>query len=457
MVREQVTEKRQSKEECQMKRLIAFVLLLCVSCSLISGSAWAVEETTEESSGNSLVNIEACQIYTRPKDETAFHAPSALIMVYDGDKLLRNSYDYRITSYSDIQNDGALMITVTGIGDYYGSVDVLTAINRAEQPLLVDGVPQGPIVCGESLTLETSGIGDIHFASDNPSIAEVDAEGRIYGTGAGVASITVSASGNQYYKPAERSITIRVIKPGQKPDSLSGENETSEIDKNYGTYLANLYRLWNYLDSRDTVQRWTSGEAFRRYEDAIQFEELRIMIEARNADEARGMTECVTICTHCGEETTTDNQFCINCGQTLQTQSGRWGQWSDWMLTQVESTTVREVERRQALVGYNMFYYRTMLKAEPNDRVFRNFSIEEEYESFHAEPCFGEEYAERYVPFSELSFATKVNPDPWNVYPGKGYQDGVTVAFDFQDDSYLWYLKNAVYKTMYRCRELQNG
>ena len=435
-----------------MKRWIAFVLLLCMSFSLNSGPAWAVEEASDETPRD----ISTCTIYTRPKDDTAFHAPSALIMIYDGDKLLRNSYDYRISSYSDIQDDGSLVITVTGIGDYYGSVDVLAALNRVEQPLLVDGVPQGPIVCGESITLETSGIGEIQFNSDNPAIAEVDAEGRIYGTGAGVTTITVSASGNQYYKPAERSVTIRVINPGKKSNSPDNQNDTSVIDRDLDTYLSNLFLLWNYLNAGGPIQRLTTGDAHRYYEDARQLEELRIMIEARNADEARSTTERVTICKSCGEETLTDSQICTSCGEPLQTADGKWGQWSEWMLTPVRSTTVREVERRQALVGYNMFYYQTMLKADPNDRVFRNFSIEDEFDSFRADPYFGEGYTERYVSFSDLSFARRVNPDQWNVYPKKGYQDGVTVAFDFQDDNNLWFMRNAVYKTMYRYRELQD-
>ncbi len=439
-----------------MKRLTAFVLLLCMSFSLFSGSAWAAAEAPEETSRELPIDIATCQIYTRPKDEAAFHSPSALVMVYDGEKLLRSSYDYSITAYSDIQDDGSLIVTITGIGNYSGSVEVLTAITRVEQRLLVDGVPQGPIVCGESIQMEASGIGEIQYASEDPSIAEVDAEGRIYGTGAGLASITVSASGNQYYKPAERTITIRVINPGKKDDSLSGQNEISRIDKDFNTYLSNLFLLWSFLNDTDQAQRWTAGDALWRYEDAKQLEELRIMMEARNADEARATDECVTICKQCGEETTTDSQNCASCGQTLQTLDERWGQWSDWMLTPVKCTPVREVERRQAIVGYNMFHYRTKLDVEPYDRVFRNFSIEDDPEAFHAQADYGEEYAERYASFADLSFALRVKPDPWSIYPGKGYQDGVTVAFDFQDDSNLWFLGNAVYKTVYRYRELRD-
>lgn len=439
-----------------MKRLTAFVLLLCMSFSLFSGSAWAAAEAPEETSRELPIDIATCQIYTRPKDEAAFHSPSALVMVYDGEKLLRSSYDYSITAYSDIQDDGSLIVTITGIGNYSGSVEVLTAITRVEQRLLVDGVPQGPIVCGESIQIEASGIGEIQYASEDPSIAEIDAEGRIYGTGAGLASITVSASGNQYYKPAERTITIRVINPGQKDDSLSGQNEISRIDKDFNTYLSNLYLLWSFLNDTDQVQRWTAREALWRYEDAKQLEELRIMMEARNADEARAAVECVTICKQCGEETTTDSQICTSCGQALQTQGERWGQWSDWMLTPVKCTPVREVERRQALVGYNMFHYRTKLDVEPFDRVFRNFSVEDAPEAFHAQADYGEEYAERYATLADLSFALRVKPDPWSASPGKGYQDGVTVAFDFQDDNNLWYLGNAVYKIVYRFRELRD-
>lgn len=376
-----------------MKRLIVFVLLLCIGFSVFSGSAWASEKASDEAS--LPIDISSCQIYTRPKDEAAFHSPSALVMVYDGEKLLRSSYDYSITSYSNIQDDGALIVTVTGIGDYSGSVEVLTAINRVEQHMLVKGVPQDPIICGQSVQIEASGIGEIQYASDDPSIAEVDAEGWIRGTGSGLVSITVSASGNQYYKPGERKVTVRVINPGQKADSLSSQDKTSEIDKDFDTYLSNLFLLWTFLKSTEQVPRWTAEDALWRYEDARQLEELRIMMEACNADEARATSEYVTICKQCGEKTTTDSQICASCGQAFQTQGERWGQWSDWMLTPVKSTPVREVERRHALVGYNMFHYRTKLNVEPYDRVFWNFSIEDEPEAFHAQADYGEEYAER--------------------------------------------------------------
>ena len=179
------------------------------------------------------------------------------------------------------------------------------------------------------------------------------------------------------------------------------------------------------------------------------------MAEAQKVEQARNTLERVTLCAQCGMETATDNQVCDNCGQPLETQEGNWGQWSEWRLTPIRTTHAREVERRQTLVGYNMFCYRTKLNVEPYERVYRDFSMEDELDAFHASPDYGEEYVERYAALADVSFAARVSPDPWEVYPGKGCQDGVTIAFDLGDDDNLWFLGNAVYKTEYRCRELR--
>ena len=77
-----------------MRRLLTLLLVFCLLCFSIPGSVWAAQgdagESTGDTSTDAPTDIAACRIYTRPKDEAAFHSPSALIMVYDGDKLLRN-------------------------------------------------------------------------------------------------------------------------------------------------------------------------------------------------------------------------------------------------------------------------------------------------------------------------------------------------------------------------------
>lgn len=71
-----------------------------------------------------------------------------------------------------------------------------------------------------------------------------------------------------------------------------------------------------------------------------------------------------------------------------------------------------------------MFHYRTQFRDEPYYRVFRNFSVNGDYDTLYSRYSYGEKYVERVVTFSELEDATVVSPDSWNIYPGKGYQDG---------------------------------
>ena len=214
-----------------MKRLTTLLLAFCLIFFLIPVPACAtpgaVGENQNDASNDAPTDISTCTLFTKPKDEAAFHSPSALIMVYDGDRLLRSSYDYSITC-TEIHDDGSMLITVTGIGDYYGSVEVETALTRVEQALIVSGIPQDYILCGQSVQIEVSGIGEIRYVSNNPFIAEVDEEGRITGTGAGMTTITISATGNRYYMAADRTITVRVLNPSQKSDTALHQSDNTE-------------------------------------------------------------------------------------------------------------------------------------------------------------------------------------------------------------------------------------
>ena len=53
-----------------------------------------------------------------------------------------------------------------------------------------------------------------------------------------------------------------------------------------------------------------------------------------------------------------------------------------------------------------------MVVTDSNDRVFGNFSIEDDFEAFHANPDISEEYVERYASLVDLSLALSVKPDP---------------------------------------------
>jgi len=216
-----------------------------------------------------------------------------------------------------------------------------------------------------------------------------------------------------------------------------------------------LYILGNYLRQTEKEQREMDRRAAALYAQARIAESVRVAEEARRAEEALRSAERLIVCTKCGRQIFSDSSYCRYCGKAVYADSGKWCSWSEWSTQAVNSYTTREVEQRQILVGYNMFHYRTQFRGEPYWRVFRNFSVNGDFDALYSRHSYGEKYAERYVTASALAEATGVSPDSWNVYPGKGFQNGVTTAFDFHDDEYLWFIGNAVYETVYRYRDMK--
>lgn len=219
-------------------------------------------------------------------------------------------------------------------------------------------------------------------------------------------------------------------------------------------YYAYMTILQNYRTQAEKEQRDMDRKAAALYAQARRTEEARVARETRRAEEALLTAEREILCAQCGRRISSDSSYCMFCGQAVQ-PSSRWGWWSEWSTKPVKSSATREVEQRQTLIGYNMFHYRTQFRDEPYWRVFRNFSVNGDYDALYSRHSYGEKYVERYVTASELADAVTVRPDSWNVYPGKGFQDGVTTAFDFGDDDFLWFIDSAVYETMYRYRDLE--
>ena len=214
-----------------------------------------------------------------------------------------------------------------------------------------------------------------------------------------------------------------------------------------------FFVLNNYLIQAEKEQREMDRKAEALYAQARRAEEARVARETRRAEEAMRTAEREILCSQCGRRISADSSYCMFCGQAVQT-GGRWGPWSEWSTKPVISFAAREVEQRQVLAGYNMFHYRTQFRDEPYWRVFRNFSVNGDYDALFSRHSYGEKYVERYVTAAQLADAATVRSDSWNVYPKKGFQDGVTTAFDFGDDEFLWFIDSAVYETMYRYRDL---
>ena len=179
-------------------------------------------------------------------------------------------------------------------------------------------------------------------------------------------------------------------------------------------------------------------------------------------------------CPQCGKKIDANSKFCMYCGKAISSVSSgssvdnqtleptpkpapTWSSWSSWSTTPAYNSSSREVETRTIIKGYNMFHFRTQFRDEPHPRVFRDYSINGDYDWKYSRKSYGEKYLEKYVTASELSSATVYYPDSKKVYNGKhpGYQDGTTVAYGFADDEFMWFIASEVTVTEYRYRDLR--
>lgn len=146
-----------------------------------------------------------------------------------------------------------------------------------------------------------------------------------------------------------------------------------------------------------------------------------------------------------------------------------WTEWSDWSTEKVESAPGREVDIRQepVVTGYHMVHYGTQKESNPYYRMFRDYSIEGDYNGFHARVSYGEKHLTKYVTSEQMSSAklTRYPPDGNFIKlecggeSYEGFQMGNTVAYNFGDDNKLWFVESKETEvldeyTYYRYRDL---
>lgn len=144
-----------------------------------------------------------------------------------------------------------------------------------------------------------------------------------------------------------------------------------------------------------------------------------------------------------------------------------WSDWSDWTTSAIESTSKREVETRQReiVVAYNMVHYGTQKDSSPHYRMFRDYSIEGNYEKYDARVSYGEKHLTKRVSAEKMHTATAYLPDGslispvYNEEAYPGFQMGNTTAYNFGDDNKVWFIESEEYSTVteYRYRYLLNG
>lgn len=118
--------------------------------------------------------------------------------------------DYTV-EYSNNTNAGTATVTVTGIGNYTGTLTKTFTINKAPQTINAT-ISSNTINIGDKSKITASGQGTISYSSSNNDVATVSSSGVVTGVSAGTATITITAAGNSNYNSASKTISITVKK-----------------------------------------------------------------------------------------------------------------------------------------------------------------------------------------------------------------------------------------------------
>lgn len=164
-----------------------------------------------ETADSQKVSISGAMVSLSPDSDTYDgKAKTPAVTVKIGASPLVNGTDYTV-AYSNNTNAGTASVTVTGKGNYTGTVTKHFMINKADQTIKASisasGIKAG---AAASITAAASGKGALSYKSSNTSVATVSSKGIVTGKGAGTAIITITAAGNSNYKAARKTISVTV-------------------------------------------------------------------------------------------------------------------------------------------------------------------------------------------------------------------------------------------------------
>ena len=143
------------------------------------------------------------------------------VTVKDGSTVLKEGTDYKV-SYSNNKNVGQAEVTITGIGNYTGSIteyfDIVKASKASQK---ITGVSSSyKKAYKSSFTLKPKAKTTCTYKTSNSKIATVNSKGKVTIKGTGKATITVTAKATSAYKSATKKITIYAIPAKMKTPAV---------------------------------------------------------------------------------------------------------------------------------------------------------------------------------------------------------------------------------------------
>lgn len=151
------------------------------------------------------------------------------VVVKNGTTTLKRDVDYTLTYPSKAINAGTYTVTVTGKGNYSGTITAKYSITRATTTITAKDMTKkyGDKVFALGAKVSTGG-STLTYKSSNTKVCTIDKNGKITITGTGISTITIQAAQNTNYKAITKTIKITVV-PKKASLSKVSSSKTKQI------------------------------------------------------------------------------------------------------------------------------------------------------------------------------------------------------------------------------------
>jgi len=170
------------------------------------------EPSTPNEPGKDAVDISTASISGIKNYSYTGEEIKQAITVEAAGKQLAEGTDYTV-SYNNNINAGNAEVTITGCGDYTGTVTKAFKITKAKQKIQLKKTSYKKVVGSKSFKLSgIKAIGKLTYKSSKKSVATVNKKGKVTIKGKGTAKITVTAAGDKNHKKATATVKVKVTK-----------------------------------------------------------------------------------------------------------------------------------------------------------------------------------------------------------------------------------------------------